>query len=308
MRRLVSFLACFGLWAAPAPAKDDPRLELVREARCTDLFGDGHWEASGIEFDGTLLRVAFDNDWRVGVLDPSLDPESARLVEPVDPRQRGYSDLEGLAYDAQGRLWGCIEGARLPSGEVHGLLVPFDAEGRPLAPRPFPFALPDGGKGYEGLAAVERDGKVVLLALLEGNHGEGGKRGKDKGHGRIHAYVLDPESDALPEPQVLEIPETADFKDYAGIDVDGDRVVIVSQASSKVWVGELEPKSLTFKGKGQVYRMPLEGGAEKTTFDRVEGVVWLDARTLACVSDRAQPDESDAHDQAVHVFRLPAAE
>ncbi|MCA8922922.1 MAG: hypothetical protein KDD82_13995 [Planctomycetes bacterium] len=297
-------IVCALLGAVQAQAQEG-RLTLVREARCADLFGEGldRYEASGVEFDGEQLRVVFDNSWKLGIVSPQLEASSAKLVDP-DPRLRGSSDLEGLAYDAQGRLWGVVEGARLKTGGVHGLLVAY-AKDSAVGPAKLPGELKDGGKGYEGLACVERDGKTVLLCLLEGNHGEGGDRGKDKGHGRIHAYVLDPAAKELPQPQVLEVPATAAFKDYSGIDVDGDRVAIVSQSSAKLWVGAFEPGTLKFAGPGRVYGFPVEEGAKKTTFDRVEGVVWLDAQTLACVSDRAKPDESDAHDQAIHVVRLP---
>jgi len=308
MRSFVTLLFVF-LGAACAQDEALPRLTLVREVRCSDLFGDAldRYEASGVEYDGKALRVVFDNSWKLAVVSPELDKASARLIDP-DPRLRGSSDLEGLAYDAQGRLWGVIEGARLESGSVHGLLVAYKDDSA-LGPAKLPAELPDGGKGYEGLACVERDGKTVLLALLEGNHGEGGKRGKDEGHGRIHAYVVDPAKQDLPPPQVLEVPAAAAFRDYAGIDVLGDRVAIVSQSSGRLWVGAFKPGTLEFAGPGQVYDFPLdEEGAERATYDRLEGVVWLDEQTLVCVSDRAKPDESDAHDQAIHVLRLPVGD
>ena len=80
-----------------------------------------------------------------------------------------------------------------------------------------------------------------------------------------------------------------------------DRLVIVSQTSSLLWVGELAQDDWEVFGDGQLYRFPQDRTLPR--YRSIEGVVWLDARTVACVSDRGE--EGDAKDQSVHVFRLP---
>ena len=39
----------------------------------------------------------------------------------------------------------------------------------------------------------------------------------------------------------IRLPRTLDFEDYSGIAAAGDRLAVVSQASSALWVGRLAP-------------------------------------------------------------------
>ena len=46
------------------------------------------------------------------------------------------------------------------------------------------------------------------------------------------------------------------------------------------------------------------------TFSAIEGIAWLDDRTLVCVSDQKksrQPAKCEKRDQSIHVFRIPPA-
>lgn len=58
------------------------------------------------------------------------------------------------------------------------------------------------------------------------------------------------------------------------------------------------------RGSGAVYRFP------KKSYGNVEGISWLDDRTLVAVSDRrkaGQPERCARKDQSIHVFGIPAA-
>ena len=157
-------------------------------------------------------------------------------------------------------------------------------------------------KGVEGLASVRRDGGEFLLALMEGNHAAAGSRAKDKGHGQI--WIYERGEHTWTRIAVLELPGACAFKDYAGIDLRGDRLAVVSQSSSKLWVGKLDAKAWKAQGPGKVYRFPRGQGI----YGNVEGVSWLSDSRFVVVSDeaKARQPECRAKAESIHVFELPA--
>lgn len=289
MRAAALLLAC----AAAAAAGDPPRLEVERGVELARLLGPGEWEASGIDVvAGGRLAVVFDDDPRVALVEPDLS--RATLVgEPG-----GDSGHEGIAWDALGRrAWVVVEEARRDDGSWAARLVELDERLARLG-QPAWLPIPTAGKnkGIEGLALVRRREQPFLLCLFEGNHGEAKKRGKEVGNGRVE--VLRRSGAAWEREARLSLPRLAAFEDYAGIDVEGDRVAVVSQSSAQVWSGRLAPDAWRLVDEGRVLALP-EG------FDRVEGIAWIDERRLVVCSDVADEDESPAHDQSIHVLRIP---
>ena len=55
--------------------------------------------------------------------------------------------------------------------------------------------------------------------------------------------------------RALKLPKPVRFVDYSGIDVVGNRVAVVSQESSALWLGRLNP-DLTFADDGEVFLFP----------------------------------------------------
>ena len=99
------------------------------------------------------------------------------------------------------------------------------------------------------------------------------------------------------------------FTDYSGISVAGDRVAIVSQESSALWVGRLAPSSWELVDAGTTYLFPRDERG-RIRYGTVEGVCWLGEDEVVVVSDRAKPTQPRrlrATDQSVHRFALPAA-
>jgi hypothetical protein len=47
-----------------------------------------------------------------------------------------------------------------------------------------------------------------------------------------------------------------EFKDYAGMAVKGDRIAVVSQESSKLWLGRFRPGNWKINGAGRIYDFP----------------------------------------------------
>lgn len=296
-RPLLAPLLLLSTWGWPAVA-DEPALVLEREVRLEKLLGPGNWEASGVELVEGQLVVAFDDDTRLARV--SLDLTHGELVGQPG---RG-SDFEGVAWDPQEkRVYVVVEEARQPNGGYAPRLARFTADLQPDGPPvTLPIALEGGNKGIEGLAflrrapAADQPAREVLLCLYEGNHGSAGARGKDRGHGQI--AVLGRAGDGWELLDTLRLPPEAAFSDYAGLDLDGDRLAVVSQASERVWIGRLAPDAWKVVDAGRVYALP-------PGFARCEGIAWLDERRLVISSDTAKPDEDRSHDQSLHVFRLP---
>lgn len=105
----------------------------------------------------------------------------------------------------------------------------------------------------------------------------------------------------------IKLPKHAKFKDYAGMALRGDRLAVVSQESSRLWVGRLRRGQWTIGGRGRVYDFPRTKKGKKRYYT-VEGISWLSPRTLIAVSDlrkKRHPKRSAKTDQSIHVFRIP---
>ena len=82
------------------------------------------------------------------------------------------------------------------------------------------------------------------------------------------------------------------------------KLAVVSQASARVWVAEIDEKARAVVSESQaVYRFPSK------RYGNVEGIAWLAPDTLVAVSDRTktrQPGRFSEKDQSIHLFRIPA--
>jgi hypothetical protein len=109
----------------------------------------------------------------------------------------------------------------------------------------------------------------------------------------------------------VRLPATLGFEDFSSLAVAGDRLAVLSQASSALWVGRIRPSSWEVAGDGAVWTFP-PGPGGRTMYCNVEGVSWLSADTVVVVSDRAKRDGQDercrAKDQSIHVFTIPAGD
>jgi hypothetical protein len=88
--------------------------------------------------------------------------------------------------------------------------------------------------------------------------------------------------------------------------VDGDRIAIVSQVNSMLWVGTLDEAHWSWRDDGTLYEFPRSGDGA-VLYGNIEGVGWITPTQIVTVSDRRkkkeQPDEALAEkDQSIHIF------
>ena len=285
------------------------QLELLREAKVCDLLGDvakERFEASGVVVVDGVFYVIFDNTSLIGRIGAGLSPEDEqnRLIAQRFDRDEGYEDI---AHDHRsGRFFILIES--LPHG--HGFFAKvreYDASFGYVASAWLDFPLAGANKGLEGLACLRRAGQTYLLGLCEGNRCKEGAAGRRPGGGRIQVFART--ARGWDHVDAIRLPSSLPFKDYSGVALAGDRLCVVSQESSALWVGRLAPSAWRVVDDGAVYRFPRDEDG-KTVYGNIEGVSWLSDTHVVVVSDKAKPDQKRrcrSKDQSIHVFALPFA-
>ena len=169
------------------------------------------------------------------------------------------------------------------------------------------FSFEKRNTGFEGLSAVRWKGRDYLLALCEGNRCRAGRKGKRPGGGRIH--VLQRAGTMWKSMTRIALPPSVKFEDYAAVAIRGSRIAVVSQQTSRLWIGTLRFSDWTIAGKGKVYDFPLTKKG-KPKYCTLEGLFWLSPSTFVMVSDLVKgpyPRRCSKKDQTLHIFKLPRA-
>jgi len=283
-------------------------LKLVKEAKMFDILDgmlDRRLEASGVIARGELFYVIFDNLPHIARISAELSPAAA--ANDVIRQDRGHRrDFEDIAHDSRsGRFYVLIESLTRGDGTFMAAVQEYSPSFRYLGRSWLDFRIKRPNKGLEGLACVHRQDQTFLLGLSEGNRCEGGAKGRVPGGGRVHVFQRGSHHwDCVGE---LRLPKTVLFEDYSGIAVAGDRIAVVSQASSALWVGSLAASSWEITGSGRTYELPRNADGE-VIYCTAEGVSWIAEDQVVMVSDKAkpgQPRRCRAKDQSIHIFRIP---
>lgn len=291
-----------------AVAGTTAELELLKEAKIFDIFDgaepDPRIEANGVLAKDGLLYIIFDNIPHIARISPELSPtaEAKDFIKQDQGRRRGYCDI---AYDPwSGKFYILIR--LLPRGKERFMakVQEYDASFRYIASAwlDFPFARPD--KGLEGLTCVRRAGQTYLLGLCQGNRCEGGAKGRIPGGGRVQVFLRGPRQ--WDRVDTISLPQTVLFEDYKAISMTGDRIAVVSRASSALWVGGLAPSSWQIIGEGTSYPFPRNANGE-IIYGTVVGVSWIAPDQIVVVSDKAWDEDRRcrAKDQSIHIFKIP---
>ena len=282
-------------------------LRLVRERKIAELLspprGGGVLEASGVSVVGRDCFVAFDNTNRIARIgaDLRLNSQTHTWVGAA----RSGEGYEAISYDRTlGRFFALIEAQKHPDGTFKSVIEEFDDTWRFKGRHWVDFAFKKRNTGFEGLASLHSGGRHYLLALCEGNRCRRSHKRHKHGQGRI--YVLERGRRVWSPVDRIKLPRHANFEDYAGLALRGDRLAVVSQESSRLWVGRVKRGAWAIENRGRVYAFPTTKKG-RVKYCTVEGIAWLSATTLVAVSDlkkKRHPSRCGRTDQSIHIFSL----
>lgn len=297
-------------------------LKLAKETSAAAMFKDNKgqkkFEASAIVKVGEFFYVVFDNLFSIGRISIGLPFNSYRNALIGQPGVD--SGFEAIFHDEQTDTFYVAMEAITHKGGYHALIQEIDMPAETSTDDyvvkgqcPCEFEFSSENKGFEGLIPVRTGGELYVLGLCEGNHCEGGKKGRDAGNGRIVVMKKEGEGVACEwkTQYVMKIPKSAKFVDYSDIAIRGNRVAIVSQESSQLWLGEIDtsdPSAFELSGD-RVLHFPRDHSCH-IQYCNIEGIHFLTDELLAAASDKMKSKGKQDFrcldkDQSVHVFVLP---
>jgi hypothetical protein len=281
---------------------------LVIERKLRDLIDppneSGVLEASGVLARGPYYYVVFDNVRRIARVHHDLTPGSRRHSWFGPARDGdGYEDIAFNPYTR--RFYLLIEAEKHPDGTYKALIDECDESGGYKKRRWVDVPFKKRNTGFEGLSALRWKGRDYLLALCEGNRCQPGRQGRKGSGGRIH--VLQRGGTVWKTVARISLPRSVKFEDYSAVALRGSRIAVVSQRTSRLWIGSLRFRDWTIPDKGTTYDFPIsrKGNPRYCT---LEGLCWLSPTTFVMVSDLTKstyPNRCSKRDQSIHVFRLP---
>jgi hypothetical protein len=283
-------------------------LRLIKERRLADLIappkGSGVLEASGVVAKGADFYVIFDNVRHVARIHRSLSPASPR--HGGFGRRRDGEGYEDIAYSRRHRrFYLLIEAEKHPDGTYKALVDECSEDGQFRTRRWVDFPFEKRNTGFEGLSVVSWQGTEYLLALCEGNRCRAGRKGRKGGGGRIK--VLSRKGRMWVPVATIKLPRDLDFEDYSAVALRGSRIAVISQMTSRMWIGTLRRGTWTIGGRGRVYDFPRTKKG-KLRYCTPEGISWLSDRTFVIVSDlpkRRYRKDCGKTGQSIHIFALP---
>eukprot|EP00457_Paulinella_chromatophora_P006034 gb/GEZN01006052.1/.p1 GENE.gb/GEZN01006052.1/~~gb/GEZN01006052.1/.p1 ORF type:complete len:432 (-),score=54.96 gb/GEZN01006052.1/:372-1667(-) len=256
----------------------------------------------------------------------------APMDEDGSEEEHAEGGYEGLSWDQNtGRFYLIMEAIPDEGSNTsfHGLIVeailsPDAATYHKKAACPVEYSFDNGNKGFEGVAHFVQGGEHYILGLCEGNHCKGGSKGKEVGNGKLvlARRRLTKRPSAHPEDILTDciwsfmyeipIPPEADFIDYSDLALsDEGRVLIVSQESSKLWVGHLDTTDINklHLHKGNVYNFPRDDEC-RILYCNVEGIDWVTEHLVVAASDMIKSKGKQDYrcmdkDQSIHLFVIP---
>lgn len=285
-------------------------VKLVHERKICDLMPchqqDERWEASGVLVRDQCYFLVFDDRKEIARIADDLQPHDTNGLFGAAYADYGY---EGITYNAvKQRFYLLVEARKHTRGCYKAEIVEYDNDFRYLKSRPVEFTFEHSNKGFEAVVHLRRDNKDYLLALCEGNKCRGGTKGRKPGGGRV--LLFEKTKKCWLRSRTIALPRSLPFVDYSGMSLDGDRVAIVSQVKSMLWVGSLEEADWTWRDEGQLYEFPRSNNGA-IQYGNIEGVGWITPSRVVTVSDRRkkknQPDkELSKKDQSLHIFEIPS--
>ena len=248
--------------------------------------------------------MVFDNFPQIARIQSDLTRDTPK-ESWINKKGKGPG-FEDITYDQKKeRFYLVVEALETKGKKFKGKIYEFDKDFSCLRKNWITVKFDDGNKGFEGLEHIRRRGKEYLLALCEGNKCRGGKKGKKPGGGRIK--VLQKDGKTWVKAHTIKLPQTLLFEDYASLTLQGNRLAIVSQKSSALWIGQLQSNNWTISGNGDTYQFPRTPKGLKP-YGNVEGACWIGKNRLVVVSDKAKKQQDSickTKDQSIHIVEIP---
>lgn len=287
------------------------KLEISKEKKIHKRFKksdkEDKFEASGIVKVDNYFYVVFDNLRKVAKIHQSI-PKKSNKNEWIGKSEEKDSGFEGITYDKHNKRFHILIESKPVGLSYKAQVETYDKDFKFLKTRWLDFEFESANKGFEGIEFLRRNGKNFLLALCEGNKCKAGKKGRKPGGGRIQ--VFQQESDQWKHKKAIKLPENAvKFEDYSALDVrQNNKIAVVSQASSRLWVGKLKnSKWKRVSGKNKVYRFP-ENKCGNRVYCNLEGFYWIKSNKFVAVSDKRKEDKQcilcEGKDQSIHLFKI----
>ena len=288
--------------------KQIPTLELLKEYKIYELLPagsvDDRLEASGVCLKQGHFYVIFDNSPHIARLDTELTPGHS---DNVLLQQRGESaGFEDVTYhEADRRFYIILEALIYDDHSYKPNIEEYDDNFRFISNRWVDFTLESENKGLEGLTYLKRNGEDYILGLCEGNKCKSGKKGRKPGGGRIQVFQKGDEQ--WDHKGTIKLPKAVEFEDYASLDVENNRLAVVSQSTSTLWIGTFAEEGWEFLDDGIIYQFPKNDAGE-TVYCNIEGVSWITPSQIVVVSDKCksgdQPKVCRQKDQSIHIFNI----
>ena len=277
------------------------KLELVRETRLHKLL-PGLDKKDRLEASGVLVTnqsdcyVVFDNMTVVARLNISLEPDSENRLIPAPSPCDGF---EGITFDPAGNRF------YLPRRSAQGYRRQLPRLRLPNSTATSTCSVARGSTSHSRNPTRASKGSSTFAATTASFSGPCARGTSVPMRRRAAAAFRSSPGRAEDNwtwSHEMSLPETAEFEDYAGLAIDGDRVAVVSQDSRRLWLGALDNAGRAFRDAGVVYRFPK-------SYCNVEGVSWLSGNRIIVVSDRCKKKQKKRcgdKDQSIHLFDIPA--
>lgn len=270
-------------------------------------------EASGIQLFQDHYYVVFDNISSIAKLHISLDnshPDNL-LIPGAEPLEQ----FEDITYSSVAqRFYVVIENAEVELSDAtqqtvvfKPLIREYDEQLNLLEMHVVDYIFADKNKGLEGLAVISRNNQEYLLGLCEAAGDATAQTVEPREKGIATILVLKRSNVRWQVECVIHLPPSVQFGDYAALDVKDDRIAVVSQVSSTLWVGQFADRSWEFMDEGRIYAFPRSKNNE-VKYCNVEGVTWIGDDRIAVVSDKRKSIDASRckkKDQSIHVFNIP---
>ncbi|MEM1070651.1 MAG: hypothetical protein AAGI63_17235 [Planctomycetota bacterium] len=287
-------------------------LQLVQESKITKLLPNApsklDFEASGVLVRPNNFLVVFDNMTSIASISHDLIPNGLNVLVGMAKDEEGF---EGIAYNqSQQRYYLLVEARKRKRDHFQAQIVEYDDSFRFVESRSADFLFKDDKKGFEAIGCIRRNEQDYVLALCEGNKCRSGKKGRKPGGGRIQLFERHKKQ--WSHVTTVKLPKAVKFMDYSGMSIRQNRVSIVSQENSELWVGRFNETTWSWRDDGQVYRFPRDPDG-RILYGNVEGVDWVTPNRIVTVSDRVKKEQTEKDggerleekDQSIHIFEIP---